>query len=120
MSNWMLGTWTGIGTQDSQVSWAMQLTVRPQGTRDSYRIDYPSLDCGGYWTLDSMGADEMTFTEHIVYGRDRCADLGTMTVNPVRDAPGSAEVAHLAWRWSGTVQGGAVSHASAVLNRQPS
>jgi len=59
---WLNGTWEGTGYQiDNNETWAMKLTVR--GKR--YKIEYPSLKCGGRWIPLSIDRGRARFTEKI-------------------------------------------------------
>lgn len=74
---WMNGTWSGTGYQDkAKSSWSMRLTV----SGNSYSIAYPSLGCGGYWSVQSTGNGVASFVEHITYGTDKCIGNGNVTV----------------------------------------
>ena len=119
LTQWMVGTWTGIGSQSGTgSSWSIQLTVQQQGAGGyTYKIDYPSLSCGGYWTLDSAGRNTAGFTEHITYGREKCVDLGTISV----DLPegGGIDIEKMAFHWTGTQPNGNVDNAGATLTRSP-
>ena len=114
---WMLGSWTGSGSQSGTGStWTVALTVQEQGTRSYYyKIDYPSLDCGGYWSFNSGNADTGTFTEHIVYGRDKCVDLGTITVGAVTSSDG--HIRTMMFHWMGTQPDGSQDNAGGTLTR---
>jgi uncharacterized caspase-like protein len=88
---WLEGLWTGQGyqsikqagrapgTDDYESNWSIALTVE----RDEFKIDYPSLGCGGHWIKRSASDREMVFTESITYGRERCLDLGTIKLGLV-------------------------------------
>jgi hypothetical protein len=118
MTDWLAGTWTGTGSQLTGPSWSMRLSVQPQDSGNTYKIDYPSLNCGGYWELRDVSTNAVVFIEHIVYGRDRCVDLGSITVSPLPDASGSTKVVRMAWRWDGKQPSGKSDQAEAVLTRQ--
>ncbi|HVQ38928.1 MAG TPA: hypothetical protein VMS31_15425, partial [Pyrinomonadaceae bacterium] len=61
-TTWLNGTWKGTGYQiDSNETWTMKLTVRGR----SYRIEYPSLNCGGRWIPLSMNQSRARFIEQI-------------------------------------------------------
>lgn len=88
---WMQGSWSGTGVQsNSSSSWSMQLTV----SGNSYSIAYPSLGCGGTWSLNNTGAGVANFIEHISYGRDKCIDGGAVTV-------GRLSASQMQFRWEG-------------------
>ena len=115
----MIGTWTASGTQLTGHAWSLRLTIQPQeGGGYSYKIDYFPEPCSGYWTVQSVSPDLVTFTEHIVYGHERCLDLGHWTVSPLPD--GSGKITHMAGRWEGLQPDGRHDEAEGVLTREPS
>ena len=117
-TDWMVGTWTGTGSQTGTGShWSMSLTVQRQGANLNYKIDYPSLNCGGYWTLIDATPAKVSFTEHITYGRDKCVDLGAVTIAEFDKAPDSPVVGRMAFRWVGTQPNEQSDYADAVLTR---
>lgn len=75
---WLNGTWEGTGSQGIfiKTTWKIRLVAGP----NSYSVSYPSLGCGGYWSLIQAGAETASFTEHINYGKDRCVDNVFVTV----------------------------------------
>jgi eukaryotic-like serine/threonine-protein kinase len=79
---WMEGTWNGSAHQNRTNSdWTIHLVVtRQSNDSHSYWVSYPSLSCGGYWTLNQAGNHVASFTEHITTGRKRCVDGGTISV----------------------------------------
>jgi len=98
---WMVGSWIGSGSQSGTGStWPMHLTVDERGLQSwDYKIDYPSLGCGGYWTFDRGNGNTGSFTEHIVYGRDKCIDGGMVTVGAMPAASGA--IKQMMFRWEG-------------------
>jgi hypothetical protein len=81
--SWLSGMWSGQATQietgENQGGnigqWTITLTVQ----NGKYSVDYPSLSCGGKWTLLKKSAKTIRFKEKITYG-DRCADNGFVTI----------------------------------------
>jgi len=74
---WLNGTWEGTGYQmDNNELWTMLLTVK--GNR--YRIEYPSLKCGGRWRPISIKRNIARFREIISIGKEACADQGTVVI----------------------------------------
>jgi len=95
----MEGTWTGIGQQSNSTSWTIRLTV----SGNSYKIEYPSLSCGGHWSLTRQAQFTASFIEHITYGRDKCIDGGEVTVGCSRGCAGTAKPEML-YHWTGSGQ----------------
>jgi hypothetical protein len=99
---WMQGSWSGTGSQDRPPSsWSMRLTV----SGNSFSIAYPSLNCGGYSSLQNTGSGVASFVETITYGNDKCANGGAVTV-------GSLGAGWMQFRWSSPE-----ATASATLSR---
>ncbi len=74
---WLEGSWSGTAYQnDIEENWTIKLTARKR----RYRVDYPSLNCGGEWRLVRMDAKTARFREKITYGRDRCVVNGRVTI----------------------------------------
>ena len=74
---WLEGTWEGTAYQsDTKENWIMKLSVK-NGT---YRVDYPSLKCGGEWRLIRLGKRIATFKEKLTYGHSECVDNVTVTI----------------------------------------
>jgi len=113
---WLEGLWTGQGyqsikqadrapgTDDFESNWSIALTVE----HGVFKIDYPSLGCGGHWTRVSGNDREVLFTEFITYGRERCIDRGKVTLGLVSRSA-------LSFTYEATA-GGAV-FATGTLNR---
>jgi hypothetical protein len=79
--SWLSGVWEGEATQivaggsgapaAETGHWTIRLTVQ----KGKYTVDYPSVSCGGKWTLLEKGAKTLKFKEKLTYG-DRCVDNG--------------------------------------------
>jgi hypothetical protein len=104
--SWLNGTWEGTGYQiDNNQTWTMKLTVR--GRR--YRIEYPSLKCGGKWVPLSIDANRARFIEKITFGLPDCVDNGNVVVEKLNRR-------QIAYRFSN--RGTREITASAILNRK--
>jgi hypothetical protein len=112
----MEGTWNGNGSQDNGANWNIRLTVQKQGVGNYYyKVDYPSLDCGGYWTFSDGNGITGSFTEHIVYGRSKCIDGGTITVGAL--AGSSGPINRMVFRWNRLQSDGKKDFVQATLTR---
>ena len=90
------GTWNGSGHQQgTQSNWSIRLNVTVDNDNAQFKISYPSLKCGGSWTLQREFERSATFIEHITFGTDKCIDGGTVTV--ALGATGNT----LAYQWIG-------------------
>jgi hypothetical protein len=76
-----LGEWRGLGAQDDGSQWSIRLNI----SADGYFIDYPSLNCGGIWTLIKTTEQSFVFKETLNYGQERCTNHGQMVINKVAD-----------------------------------
>ena len=70
--DFVAGAWTGVGSQENGSSWSIILTADP--ANGDFAISYPSLACGGHWTLDKHDATRAWFVEKITYGLNNCID----------------------------------------------
>src|SRR5215469_893031 len=77
---WMVGTWSGSAEVEHS-PYGIHLTVTRAG---SYHVSYPSLHCGGYWSLNRTSKRVATFREHITSGK--CVD-GTVTITAASIGP---------------------------------
>ncbi len=71
--SWLEGTWSGEGDQPdalTQTKWKVNFSYEP--ATGILKVDYPSLGCGGEWTLVSSDNASATFTENLSYGFDKC------------------------------------------------
>jgi hypothetical protein len=100
------GEWRGVGLQVDregvQSTWTMSLSVARDGES---LIDYPTLSCGGSWTLQQAAVDQFEFIETIDHGP--CVTGGRIHV--------TFRANRLFWFWYGAP--GFVGEASAVLYR---
>jgi hypothetical protein len=48
-------------------------------------VEYPSLGCGGSWTMTSAVSGRNQFTEKLATGLDRCADAGDVSLERMPD-----------------------------------
>ena len=103
---WLNGTWEGTGYQiDNNETWTMKLTVR--GKR--YKIEYPSLKCGGNWIPLSIDASRARFIEKITFGLADCVDNGNVVIERLSRR-------QIAYRFAN--RGTRAITASAILNRK--
>jgi hypothetical protein len=62
----------------------MQLTsTRTKAGRRVFLIEYPSLNCGGYWKLLSINANRTRFRELLDHGQDKCSDKGLVRIERI-------------------------------------
>ena len=72
------GVWEGNGYQyNNSKGW----TIRIAGANNQYKIDYPSLRCGGFLTVLNRTANKIEFREKITYGS--CVDNGKTVLTKV-------------------------------------
>jgi hypothetical protein len=82
----------------------MKLTV----TGGHYRIEYPSLNCGGQWIPLSINPSRARFIEKITRGLESCTDKGNVVIERLSPR-------QIAFRYSN--RGSREVNASAILNR---
>lgn len=72
----ILGIWGGIAVQNSGAgAW----TIKMNFSKDGYRIDYPSIPCGGELDLLSSDGYKYIFREKITKDKDnKCVNNGTL------------------------------------------
>jgi hypothetical protein len=111
-ASWLRGAWEGTGYQtDDNTTWAMKATAKTlKGGRRAFRIDYPSLNCGGRWKLLNMNQSRARFREVLDHGQDQCSDKGLVTIERIGR--------QLIFLYAN--QGSCKITASAVLNRRSS
>jgi hypothetical protein len=105
-TKWLNGTWEGTGYQiDNNETWTMKLAVRGS----SYRIEYPSLKCGGRWIPVSVNQNQARFIEKIAFGIEDCTNNGNVVIEKLSRR-------QIAFRYSNP--GRREVTASAILNRK--
>jgi hypothetical protein len=103
---WLEGTWEGTGYQiDNNELWPMKLTVR----KKRYKIEYPSLNCGGRWIPLSINRIRARFIEKITFGLQECVNKGNVVIERLSRR-------QIAYRFSN--HGTREVTASAILNRK--
>ena len=82
-AQWLQGVWEGTGTQlTPKMSWSIKLAAE----NNTYTIEYPSLRCGGKWTLVEMGEDHAKFKEVITRGLNQCSSDGDILIEKIGDS----------------------------------
>lgn len=76
MPDTLAGTWEGSVTQQSSATtYTVEMTLFPRNADEHVgRVTYPSLECEGYYTLESSDDDAVTVVEHITVGLENCVD----------------------------------------------
>ena len=54
------------------------MSLKTSGRR--YKIEYPSLNCGGEWRLVSIDSRRARFREVLSHGLEACSNEGTVVV----------------------------------------
>jgi hypothetical protein len=60
-------TWLGMFEQPNVGEYPVMLSVR-----ERIRVDYPSLPCGGFLTVEKIDDGVAYLRENITYGQDHC------------------------------------------------
>ncbi len=79
--NFINGTWTGKGFQDDGSTWTIALVVN----KGVFNISYPSLNCGGLWTVQKSDSNRMWFIETITYGKGDCISNGRVVITRINE-----------------------------------
>ncbi len=79
LTNRYIGVWKGLGRQNNNSEWTIKITIRP----NYYRIDYPSLNCGGVLEFIKEIDKSVMFKELLTYGADKCINNGTTILSIV-------------------------------------
>ncbi len=72
----MYGIWEGEGSQTNGERWSIRATLKP----GRYRIEYPSLSCGGSLAVVEKTAGYLRAIEKITSGRDKCYNGGVVVL----------------------------------------
>ena len=67
--NWLKGEWEGIGYQIDGQTWDVALRY---DEKDGLAIQYPTLSCGGTWTIKKASKNRLDIVETITTGADKC------------------------------------------------
>lgn len=77
---WMQGEWLSYGFQlNTSTNWSIYLKVDEK----TANIQYPSLDCGGNWTIEKQEKNSITLIETITKGTDKCTNQGKIIITKV-------------------------------------
>jgi hypothetical protein len=77
-----IGTWRGQGNGLGG-SYSIALTIVPSSANSiAAAIMYPSLACGGIWTLQDIKVSSIVLGEDLDYGVGICVDNGVVTLIP--------------------------------------
>ncbi|MEW5722828.1 MAG: hypothetical protein AB1896_06955 [Thermodesulfobacteriota bacterium] len=74
------GVWEGEGLQSNGSRWSIRLTLSPEG----YKIEYPSLSCGGTLNVLEKTSGYVRAIEKITFGQKNCYDGGLVVLVWVR------------------------------------
>jgi hypothetical protein len=79
---WLEGVWEGTAYQsNTKENWTLRLTAR----NNTFRIEYPSLSCGGEWKPLHRTKRIATFREKLTYGQNDCLDNVRVTIQRLSD-----------------------------------
>ncbi|MCP4440704.1 MAG: hypothetical protein GY810_17290 [Aureispira sp.] len=84
--SWLDGQWQGLGYQpytSGEKTWTIDLKCNT--AKDKFTIEYPSLDCGGKWTVVESFENRVIFREKIQEGIYNCMPTGIVIVTRVDD-----------------------------------
>ena len=83
----LLGAWEGEVFQPGYGSWSVSLNVAKDTVSNQVagEVAYPSLNCGGSWTLKGAEDNKFNFTEQITYGTNNCVVTSDVSVTYNQD-----------------------------------
>ncbi len=68
------GVWIGEGKEIGGIEWSIEISI--DSYNREYKVDYPSLKCGGDIKLISMTDERVEFRENLTYGLEFCENNG--------------------------------------------
>jgi hypothetical protein len=78
---WLDGTWEGVGYQAGDSPWTIEVDCNAE--KELFLIRYPSLNCQGFWTIESAETNQVVFREKIATGEHICMLEGILVVTRV-------------------------------------
>lgn len=85
-TEWLNGTWYGIGFQPNEIESAFwTIALKYDYSAKKISISYPSLNCGGYWKLESANSNKAVFVEYLGYGLTRCVNESKVVITKIDD-----------------------------------
>ena len=79
---WLEGCWEGEGYQPNSLIeqvWSMHLCYLVKEKK--IVVEYPSLQCGGNWTLQKAEKNRAIFIENLSYGIENCMNESKLIVS---------------------------------------
>lgn len=75
----MNGDWEGSGYQfNINESWTIKLIFDKESNK--FKIDYPSINCSGYWKATAVTKYKIEFIETISTGKNKCINGGKVVL----------------------------------------
>ena len=83
-TNWLDGTWIGIayqvGTDD-----ACKVVFKSEAIRQSFKVDYPSINCQGDWELIQSDDQKASFRQKIPHHSESCNQESLVVITKISD-----------------------------------
>jgi hypothetical protein len=80
---WLNGLWEGVGYQEGYPAWTIEVDCNTK--KERFLIRYPSLNCQGFWTVESTETNQVVFREKIAKGDHNCLLEGILVVTRIDD-----------------------------------
>ena len=76
---WVLGNWGGSAYQyNTDEHWELFLEV--DSIQNSFKVNYPALECSGTWKLIHTGKERIVLRERITRGLQNCVTRGKVVL----------------------------------------
>jgi hypothetical protein len=106
---WLDGSWEGVGYQIDALPWTIEVDCNTE--KELFLIRYPSLNCQGFWTIESTEMNQVVFREKIAKGEHTCLLEGLVVVTRVDDT-------HITYSYFEEIDGKRVLNAFSTLTKK--
>lgn len=108
--SWLNGNWAGVGYQSGAVNETWTIKFFCNVDKEVFTIQYPSLNCQGFWKVSEKEKNRVIFKEQIAKGDHTCILTGTVIVTRVDDD-------HISYSFFNEIDGKLVLDSFSTLTR---
>lgn len=108
--SWLNGNWAGVGFQPEAGNDTWTIKFFCNVDKEVFTIQYPSLNCQGFWKVLEKEKNRVVFQEQIAKGEHNCMLVGTVVITKVDDD-------HISYSFFETVDEKWVLNAFSTLTR---